>query len=45
MPDNYPDNYPDNSKENTQRLQSQIAALEQLLEAHELSVIEQSERL
>ena len=27
------------------RLLSQIAALEQLLEAHELSVIEQSERL
>ena len=36
---------PDNSGEDTQRLQSQIAALEQLLEAHELSVIEQSERL
>ena len=35
---------PDSSKENIQRQQSHIAALEQLLEAHELSVIEQSER-
>ena len=40
-----PDNFPDHSKENSQRQQSQIAALEQLLEAHELSVIEQSEKL
>ena len=36
---------PVNDDVNTQRLQSQIAALEQLLEAHELTVIEQSERL
>ena len=35
----------ENQQEARQRLLSKIAAMEQLLEAHELSVIEQSERL